>query len=509
MNQTSKIGPTADEKNKWTFNLSEYNYRYHTFTRPDQVAAKPAAVRLLDNRETFRTGEEVQKLSSYEYDYAEKPITAPIRVKRDMGPSSIAPNADLKMECYSSYKSCFDQKDTRPAQAVRPPPPQGLGWKDSTDLDLRSVNMFTYRPYTADEVNRAKREKILILPEYGTIETNRDCRPSMDFQTTVKQNFVKHNGCFRPAPAPGSIKTPAHGIAGIAGADITAKMDLTTTHTQAFSSKNAVVNQNEIDAVPPLIKDKSAKVPGWYKSIDIDFQNELASTQMRDYIGHSGVVRPKSFQPLHVYNPPSTKFHENTLYKNAFTEHGNQRRKPMVPAPRKKDEQVISHVVDETDIYRTEYNRIYQKAPLSFIRPKAIVPKTTKRIGGKFFEGTSYRQNFNLTKDMKTARVPSFSPKKISDPWYKSGGDDEQFTSTTREHYQGEFAVPATICKPKIKQDGNWTEHGNANTREASFETEYGNCFETPRIMATNTSEKKGVKTSGKNICTPRTIKQM
>ena len=211
MNQASKIGPTADEKNKWTFNASEYNYRYHQFQKEEAKQAKPAAVRLSDNRDTFQNGTDFTKNSSYEYDYAAKPTTAPIRVKRAMGPSSIAPAAELKMECNSSYRNSFDKKNARPAKTIRPQPPQGLQWVAGAASNIvNSVNMHVYRPYTADEVRTAKREKIVILPEYGTIDTNTETKPEMDFNTTVKQNFVQHRGNCRPPPAPGAIKMPAH-----------------------------------------------------------------------------------------------------------------------------------------------------------------------------------------------------------------------------------------------------------------------------------------------------------
>ena len=89
MNQRSKIGPTSEEKTAWKCNSSEYNNRYVAFTSSQQVVAKPPAVILSDNADTFRCGEDMAKDSSYMYDYAEKPSSAPIRVKRSKEPSSI------------------------------------------------------------------------------------------------------------------------------------------------------------------------------------------------------------------------------------------------------------------------------------------------------------------------------------------------------------------------------------------------------------------------------------
>ena len=71
MNQRSKIGPTADEKSAWQMNDSEYNKRYHKFSTEEQSCAKPAAVRQLDNRDTFRLGNDMFKDSSYMQDYSE------------------------------------------------------------------------------------------------------------------------------------------------------------------------------------------------------------------------------------------------------------------------------------------------------------------------------------------------------------------------------------------------------------------------------------------------------
>lgn len=472
MNQRSKIGPTADEKSAWQMNDSEYNKRYHKFSTEEQSCAKPAAVRQLDNRDTFRLGNDMFKDSSYMQDYAHKPAAAPVRVKHKGGPSSIAPPPEAVMDCNSSYKACFDKKDCRPAKSIKPPPPQGLGWKTQDSPDISSVNMAQYRPYTTNEVQTSKREPIIISPEYGAIDVNPDTRPGMDFSTTVSNNFVKHDGIFRPPPAPGAIKTPAHGIAGIAGADINAKMDLTTTHQNVFNKKALA---EELIAVPPLQKDKTAQIPGWYKSMDST--NGARSTQMDDYIKHDGVCRPKSFQPLHVYTPPSTKFHSNTLYSNAFTTKGNHKRAPMVPAVRTKDDEIIKSVMSNDGIYNTEYKQTYQQAPEDFHRPGAIVPKTSNRSSGKFYEGTSYTQNFNCDQDRAIARVPSFKPKKLVNPWYKakSDMDADHFKSTTQEHYQGERAAPASICRPKIKKD---QAIGNMD-REVHFETEYNNCFAT------------------------------
>jgi len=477
MNQRSKIGPTAEEKNQWRCNSSEYNNRYHIFSISEQSDAKPPAVKQLDNRETFISGEEMFNKSSYMNDYAHKPSTAPIRVKRDMGPSSIAARPGAKMEQFSSYKSYYDKKNTKPAKSIKPPPPQGLGWtqpnngQEEQDTGLASVSMNCYRPYTANEVHKSQRHPIIISPEYGTIDTNPDTRPEMSFQTTVQKNFVKHEGRFRPAPASGAMKTPAHGIAGIAGADINAKMDLTTTHREVFHPKESEAVEN---AVPPLAKDKSAKTPKWYKSIES--KHDDCSTQRGDYIHHSGVTRPKSFKPLLTYHQPDTKFETSTLYKKAFTIHGNHRRNPMVPATRTKDDEIIRHVMANEAIYDTEYCRTYQEAPEKFCRPSAIVPKTTNRTKGQFYSNTSYADNFHCDNDRHVARMPSFKPKKISDPWHKNIDNKEHFRSTTRDHYMGKFAKPATICRPKIKKEQGITD----GEGEARFDTEYSNCFEKP-----------------------------
>jgi len=482
MNQRSKIGPTLDEKQNWQMNASEYNYRYHKFCLDSQKNAKPPAAKLPNNADTFTHCDDITHTSSYMKDYAEKRRSLePVKIKRTVGPSTLAPEPDSKMACISSYKTSFDKKNARPAPTIRPPPPQGLGWKDGKLRDLNSVNMVCYRPYTSDEVNMSKRKPIIISPEYGTIDTHEETRPQMYFQTTQGNDFVQHVGSFRPPPAPGAAKGPAHGIAGIAGADINAKMDLTTTHQQVFSKKNARVDNTKNLAVPPLLKDKSAKTPGWYRSIDGN--HHQLSTQMQDYIVHKGVMRPKSFQPVQVYNQPSTRFNTDTLYKKAFTQHGNHRRAPMKPAIRTKEDEIIKHVFKSNDIYDTEYKRIYLEAPKAFIPPKPIVPKTTNRTTGRFYDETSYSQNFNADVDRSSARVPSFKPKKVSNPWYKSNDDSDKahFRSTTREHYQGKFALPATICKPKIKKEAMQTKWG-AIEREVHFDTEYGQCFRSNQI---------------------------
>lgn len=473
MNQRSKIGPTHEEKKEWRCNSSEYNNRYVAFSSDQQVVAKPPAVILSDNRDTFQCGEDMSKNSSYMYDYAEKPSTAPIRVKRSMEPSSIAAPKGAHMDCTSSYKNSFDKKNTKPAKSIKPPPPQGLGWKDGGDSNaqnINSVSMNCYRPYTPTEVKLSLRQPIIISPEYGTIDTNPDTRPEMAFQTTVQSNFVQHKGKHRPAPAQGALKKPAHGIAGIAGADINAKMDLTTTHAGAFSKKPNSVKEEK--AVPPLAKDKSSKTPKWYKSIE---QNsaEGMSTQRQDYIHHDSVFRPKSFKPTLTYNPPNTRFETNTLYKNAFTTHGNQRRKPMVPATRTKDEEIIRHCCEDNGVYDTEYARTFQEAGPKFTRARAIIPKSTNRSKGQFFDATSYSANFHCDESRHISRMPSFKPKKGSDPWQKSKENGDHFKSTTRDHYKGKKAMPAAICRPKIKKEQGITD-GDC---EPHFDTEYNHCF--------------------------------
>jgi len=250
-------------------------------------------------------------------------------------------------------------------------------------------------------------------------------------------------------------------------------MDLTTTHKEVFDNKKQ--NSLEDEAVPPLVKDKSAKTPRWYKSTDNESENKVSeiSTQMYDYIHHSGVRRPKSFKPLMKYHQPETKFETKTLYKNAFTEHGNQRRKPMIPAARTKDDEVIRHIVNNEGVYDTEYNRTFLQAPDKFDRPRAIIPKNSNRTSGKFYDKTSYSCNYDCEGDRSIARMPSFRPKTISDPWHKSDDTSDQFKSTTREHFKGVFAKPANICRPKIKK-----ENGIGNvTRQVHFDTEYSNCF--------------------------------
>lgn len=377
------------------------------------------------------------------------------------------------MDCHSSYMESFDKKDCLPAKSIRPPPPQGLGWKTQDGPDKASVNKTQYREYTPYEVAGSKRQPIIISPEYGAIDTNPDTRPKMDFMTTVSHNFVKHDGIFRPPPASGAVKKPAHGIAGVAGGDINAKMDLTTTHRSVFNGK-AITDSDGLQAVPPLIKDKSAKIPGWYKAMDYD--EAPRSTQMDDFICHDNVMlRPKSFQPIRQYESPTTKFHTDTLYNRAFTTKGNHRRAPMIPAVRTKDDELIKTVLSTNDIYSTEYDQTYKEAPDSFSRPKNIVPKTSNRSGGRFYDGTSYSQNFNCDEARNIARVPSFKPKKLVNPWYKAAKDidSDHFKSTTQDHYQGAPALPASICKPKTKKD----QAIGSMDRAVHFETEYNNCF--------------------------------
>jgi len=473
MNQISKIGPTAQEKSNWQMNNSEYTKRYQKFEREDQLMAKPPAVRKEDNQDTFRLGDEMHTHSSYMEDYAQKPADRPVRVKHRGGPSSIAAPPGAQMDCNSSYNECFDKKNCRPAKSIKPPPPQGLSWKTESGANMApsSVNKGQYRSYTEEEIGGSKRKPIIISPEYGTIDVNPDTRPKMDFSTTVSNNFVKHEGNCRPQPAPGAIKTPAHGIAGIAGADINAKMDLTTTHQNVFNNKAL---DDELVAVPPLAKDKRGGRPKWYRSADAS--NDQMSTQMNDYVKHNGVCRPKSFQPKMEYEPPATKFHTETLYGGAFTEKGRHRREPMIPATRTRDDEIIRTVMGNENIYQTEYDQTYQEAPTEFKRPASIVPKTSNRSAGKFYEGTSYTQNFNCDQDRSVARVPSFKPKK-ADAWYKAQNhtaDSEHFKSTTQEHYQGERAMPAEICKPKIKKDQAICRMD----RDVHFETEYNNCFQ-------------------------------
>lgn len=451
-------------------NDSEYNNRYQKFALDQRKEAKPPVVRKLDNRDTFRLGEDMLKDSSYMQDYNGKNALPVNRVKHRGGPSSIAAPAGTIMDCHSSYMESFDKKDCLPAKAIRPPPPQGLGWQTQDVPDTYSVNKNQYREYTAHEVTSAKRRPIRTIPEYGAIDTNPNTRPGMDFNTTVSNNYVKHDGIFRPPPAPGAVKTPAHGIAGIAGADINAKMDLTTTHKSAYHTK-AIAGGGE--AVPPLRKDKSAKIPGWYKSIDA--AEGPRSTQMDDFIRHETVLRPKSFKPIRQYEAATTKFHTDTLYNKAFTTKGNHRRAPMTPAIRTKDDELIKTVLSTNDIYSTEYDQTYTEAPETFRRPRKIVPSQSNRSGGRFYDRTSYSQNFNCDEDRNVARVPSYKPKKLVNPWYKAtnDSDNDHFKSTTQDHYQGTKAMPAIICRPKTKKD---QAIGNME-REVHFDTEYNNCF--------------------------------
>lgn len=511
MNQRSKIGPTADEKSQWQMNNSEYNKRYHSFSSEEQGNAKPPAVRQQDNRDTFRLGNDMLTASSYMTDYANKPQDQPNRVKHRGGPSSIAAPPGATMDCNSSYGQSFDKKECRPAQPIKPPPPQGLGWKTESGENQTNVtnNDKDYRHYTSEEIGSSKRQPIIISPEYGAIDTNPNTRPQMDFSTTVSNNFVKHEGNCRPAPAPGSIKTPANGIAGIAGADINAKMDLTTTHQRAYHNKAL---DDTLVAVPPLAKDKRGGRPKWYTNGTEGANHSEISTQMNDYISHTGVSRPKSFQPKMEYSAPEKKFHTQTLYGGAFTIKGNHQRRPMVPAVRTKDDEIIKSVCNANDVYSTEYDQTYKEAPNTFRKPAAIVPKTSNKSAGKFYEGTSYSQNFNCDEDRNVPRAQSYKPtvkpnSNVGSPWStKANFDSEQgqhFKSTTQEHYQGETANPASICRPKIKKDWGGEKSGEVegnNEREVQFETEYNKCF--------SDKQDNNRKNNRKNLTTPRDMSQ-
>ena len=70
-------------------NDSEYNNRYQRFGVSESCNAKPAAVRQLDNRDTFRLGDDMFKDSSYMQDYAGKAPVQVNRVKHRGGPSSM------------------------------------------------------------------------------------------------------------------------------------------------------------------------------------------------------------------------------------------------------------------------------------------------------------------------------------------------------------------------------------------------------------------------------------
>jgi len=158
----------------------------------------------------------------------------------------------------------------------------------------------------------------------------------------------------------------------------------------------------------------------------------------------------------------------------------------MVPAPRAKDEEIIRHVVSKDAIYDTEYKRTYLEAnPEKFSRPAPIVPKTTNRSKGEFYDTTSYSANYHCDDDRHIPRMPNFRPQKISDPWHKSTDSGDHFKSTTRDHYMGTFAKPAMICKPKIKKEQGITN----NSGEAQFDTEYQNCYTASHSLPVGTTE--------------------
>lgn len=212
------------------------------------------------------------------------------------------------------------------------------------------------------------------------------------------------------------------------------------------------------------------------------------------------------------YSAPEKKFHTETLYGGAFTIKGNHQRRPMVPAVRTKDDEIIKSVCNANDVYSTEYDQTYKEAPNTFRKPAAIVPKTSNKSAGKFYEGTSYSQNFNCDEDRNVPRAQSYKPtvkpnSNVGSPWStKANFDSEQgqhFKSTTQEHYQGETANPASICRPKIKKDWGGEKSGEVegnNEREVQFETEYNKCFSDRRD--------NDRKNNRKNLTTPRDMSQ-
>lgn len=371
-----------------------------------------------------------------------------------------------------------------------------------------------YRQFTVDEMKSSVRQPVIMKTEYGHVDTNLETRPKMELETTTRKYFEPKVLTSRPivnkpismgashlygaesqAKMETETSTQVQYRGGLHGSKLTASPAMRSQSTESGIYTNINKTSNNV-------LNKDPKVIGRKSNLKLRPIPVMPDT------------RQKSFKPDQTYKHPQTEFSGRSSYASQYNFNKDQalsaKRSAMIPVKRNINEDIKSSAIQNSKIYDTEYSRTFENKSTSvkeflkaqpkqltdnlgkFNRKKALyndktlvdsehkVNKSTfkrmkpqnnefKNLKAEFgnlrekhrFESkTMYKDSYSQSatdvnqqfNDVRNHRVTSIKPKDLSHTWYKIGGENLE-KLPFKNDYTGAFAPPATICRPKVRDD--------------------------------------------------------
>jgi len=237
------------------------------------------------------------------------------------------------MKGSSTYmRSYVEKPDARRPKSFCPGPPENI-IASSVDKDSafpKTVNCETYRNYGANEQKSAKRQPIILLPEFGYVP-KRGSEDVANFSSSYKEEYQKHRDHVRAAP----LRPEENGI----HYDLNSKMSaLTTTHDRAFKSKKfpakRTVNRNEPVGGPyqptsTMMSDFKLKTisnpvkpfvpPVGFRKTFGDDKNGYVTGYQSAFEAPKLKTAVKNCKPIHQYKPPTEKMENQSTAHSHFT----------------------------------------------------------------------------------------------------------------------------------------------------------------------------------------------
>jgi len=300
----------------------------------------------------------------------------------------------------STYDENYSKKKVEVSPPLRPNPPDHRRTFHFGTYDKPlSVSQDTYRAYNKPEFLSARRKPVIIKdPE----------------------------GVFTATPI---NKTPIYNVKDVPGSN----MEFSTTQRTDYTYKKPSPRCNP---VAPMTQAE------YRRRREACCKVDLMTTFMGDYVTYTNVDRPKSFQPIRVYEPPTQPFQNPSVYSKDFTEPIKDTAEQKFLRGSKKTARIGDTVFKHTTIYKDEHCGY---KPLK--RSKTCVPRLQqqKNDGQKFCDETFYKTTYK--RPDTTAVRKNFKPIPSRQPPNLAFMND----STAHAHYSGDAGLPSRRCKPETK----------------------------------------------------------
>lgn len=346
---------------------------------------------------------QMDTLTTYGGNYVQHPLQA-----RRITPKQIynKPMSDMDSETtykkyYTDTKGCLPRNSKRPRQTRFTIHGSGIGSLPQTETQHR------FQPVSSDQMKACRQAPV----EHK--ECLQVCRCPQDGITTVQADYIRHP--THPRTEQIRPKEEVH---------VGGRFDDNTTYGVEYYTKH--LQTPALVAAVPYIPNKNR------------FFGE--TTVMADYKGLQSLKRD-SFKPLAKYEKTGQPFTDQTNYNDNYKDTQGHHRPDLcfqqnkyIPPQEKMD--LSTH-------YKEHYKNFH-----NFKRVGAILPKTDNRDTAAFQGCTCYQDDYRQ-------RPTGLPPKNFKvEMFYEPPTEKLEDTSIQKLHYNGAYAPPAELCKPRLNSRG-------------------------------------------------------